>query len=147
WRRVVDSALDPDRVRHALSLFSARVVIDTKDTTLAHYAAILAWAAGTARDDAGTEGLVTPIQSARALQALSQLPVQSHARHVVHELVARANDDRERAVLLKAVAHRALILDKPGFDDDMNALFAAIYGKTLHWLLEKTTCYGSDFGG
>src|SRR5688572_13729971 len=66
WGRVVAQAKSPDRARDALTLLAGNV--DNLDPRLVQHAAAVVWAAGTTRDGADTEGLVTPVQGMRALQ-------------------------------------------------------------------------------
>jgi hypothetical protein len=138
WSSVESATEDPHRVRRALQLFATKVLIPS---SLRPAAEILAWAAGTTRDAASTEGLVTPIQGARALLALARMTPSSRA--VLDELLGHAGSRAEQALLLKLVAARA---QQPSLVDDLRALATKIRGKPLRWLVENTTPYGSSFG-
>ena len=142
WAAVIASAADPERAQRCLGVFAGRVTVPAD---LEPAAEVLAWAAGTTRDAASTEGLVTPIQGARALSTLATAPAQ--VRALVRELVDDAGSTAEKALILKAVAARARSLDAPSFESDLRAFASTIRGKPLRWLLENTTTYGTSFGG
>src|SRR5690348_12054151 len=79
------------------------------DKDLVDDAPLLALGATIARD-AGSEGLVSARQAVRAVTAVTAAPAEKRAH--IDDLLARAESDAERAVILKEIgAHQDVSLD------------------------------------
>ena len=98
-------------------------------------------AAGTGRDEADTEGLVTPSQAVRAIEALRGLDADH--RQAVTSLLEMARSPAERAILMKGLAARKARTDADWLVE-LIALAGNIRGRSLEWLIAKTTLYGLE---
>ncbi len=130
---IVDAARDPARARLCKDVV-LRLGLPAS-STLQAATATLVWAAGAGAR--GEEGLVTPIQAARALECLhGAAPALQEA---FAALSTSAASDGERAVLLKALAARSERRGEPGIGKELAAIAKQVRGQSLDWLLEHTT--------
>lgn len=136
WRAVLAAATNPGRAGIALDLLRARGVVEAGN---ARDAAVLVWAAGTTRDAAETEGLVTPVQGLRALEKLRATAPATRAAVVA--LLDAAGSTAERAVLLKGLAARTTREDG-ALLSELTELAARVRGRPLDALARDTTGYG-----
>ena len=102
WKAVIAGCPNTVRATRCIEVFAKR--LPKLDPGLQTLAQVLVVAAGTGRDSRMTEGLITPMQGVRALDAMSLAPPALRA--VVDRLLKNAAGDDERAVILKGLAAR-----------------------------------------
>ncbi|MCC7386432.1 MAG: hypothetical protein IT384_31630 [Deltaproteobacteria bacterium] len=140
WQRILAQTANPDRARVALELFGRS--LEGLEGRWAMEAAVLVWAAGTGRDGPGTEGLVTPIQGAKALRRIQHM--EPALRSFVDGLLNATASSAERAVLLKGIAARVTREDDPSLRGELTELAGLVHGQSLDWMIAHTTAYGLE---